>query len=386
MSLIYLYSHDGEGLGHLRRNLNIARSVTRKLRRASCLLLTGSAFPDAFGTPERCDFVKIPTLEKTVKGTYVSPLETLSSGLAHEIRASMLETTVRAAPPDLFIVDKHPQGLNGELLPALRWLRKHSPKTRIVLGLRDILDDPEAVEKEWRETGIHDVLHDAYDRIWMYTDQRVFSTADVYSFEPDLKKKGCACGYVVQRPFDHSRFPQGDPTIVATVGGGRDGFSVLSAVVRSASNLRNEFRSLRLRVFAGPLMPEKDFARLRAQSDRAGGWVKLDRFSTRYLRRIRRASAVVTMGGYNSVLECVAIGKPTVVVPRELPRKEQLIRAQVFENLGFVRVVRQNALGGTDLDQRLAEILERRWAPAPRQRLNLQGYKRILHDIGVTLN
>ncbi len=386
MSLIYLYSHDGEGLGHLRRNLNIALSVTRKLPGSSCLMLTGSSFPGAFGIPERCDFVKIPTLEKNGDNQYKSPLGTLSSPAAQSLRETVLESVVRQVPPDLLIVDKHPQGLNGELLPALNWIRKHSPKTRVILGLRDILDDPKRVEQEWRDTGTSRVLNEIYDRIWMYTDGRIFPTADVYDFEPALKGKGKECGYVVQRTLESPVRPNGCMNVVATVGGGRDGFDILDGSMRAIDRLRTGFPALRLQVYTGPLMPEPQFLRIRALAELMGGWVKVDRFSSRYLKRLRRACAVVTMGGYNSVLECVAMGKATVVVPRESPRAEQIIRARVFEEFGFVRMVRQPGLAGGQLEETLCEILEARWAPAPRSGINLRGFRQILHDIGATLN
>jgi predicted glycosyltransferase len=40
------------------------------------------------------------------------------------------------------------------------------------------------------------------------------------------------------------------------------------------------------------------------------------------------AAAVVSMGGYNSVCELLSAGRPTLVVPRTTPRREQLVRAE----------------------------------------------------------
>jgi len=326
-------------------------------------------------------------VEKVARDRYRSPLETVSGSVAYSLRETMLKSVVKQVPPDILIVDKHPQGLNGELLPALHWLKKNSPKTQIILGLRDILDDPERVEQEWREYGIHRILHHLYDRVWIYTDPNIYPTADVYSFEPDLKRKGSHCGYVVREgaertPGNHVN----ETTIVATVGGGHDGYPVLDGTLHAVERLRNGFPRLRLRVYTGPLMQKEEYHSLRSRAQSLGSWVKVERFSAAYLKWIQRAAAIVTMGGYNSMLECVAMGKPTVVVPRETPRREQLIRARVFEEFGFVRLVRQQELPGSELADRLSEILERKWAPAPRVQINLGGFRHILRDIGLSPN
>ena len=57
-------------------------------------------------------------------------------------------------------------------------------------------------------------------------------------------------------------------------------------------------------------------------------------------RCIERASAVVTMGGYNTVCEVLASSAPALIVPCEEPRREQLIRARALEDAGAVDVMR----------------------------------------------
>ena len=189
MPLIYLYSHDGDGLGHLRRNLNIARAITKGIPQSRTVLLTGSLLPGAFGLPERCDFIKIPSVKKVAPSEYVPHLSRGSEKMVRDLRVSILEAAMKRVPPDLLIVDRHPQGLQGELLPALRWLKRNSPRTRLVLGLRDVLDEPAQIEREWRADGTLDVFREMYDRIWLYTDDSVYPTADAYDFAPELRAR-----------------------------------------------------------------------------------------------------------------------------------------------------------------------------------------------------
>lgn len=57
----------------------------------------------------------------------------------------MILSTAEAFEPEASIVNKEPLGMKGEVVPTLRFLRQECPGTRIVLGLRDVMDDPGSV-------------------------------------------------------------------------------------------------------------------------------------------------------------------------------------------------------------------------------------------------
>lgn len=69
----------------------------------------------------------------------------LETGDAFRLRAEIIEQAARVFAPDLLIVDKEPLGLRGELTQTLRMLKERG--TRLVLGLRDVLDDAEALDR-----------------------------------------------------------------------------------------------------------------------------------------------------------------------------------------------------------------------------------------------
>ena len=52
------------------------------------------------------------------------------------------------------------------------------------------------------------------------------------------------------------------------------------------------------------------------------------------------AAAVISMGGYNTVCEILATDTPALVVPRETPRLEQLIRAEALRDARALDVMR----------------------------------------------
>jgi len=74
------------------------------------------------------------------------------------------------------------------------------------------------------------------------------------------------------------------------------------------------------------------------------------------------SDAVVTMGGYNTVCEILCQGRPSLVVPRETPRLEQRIRAEMFCRQGLVEFLPWAELSPATLRQRLDRLLD---APEP---------------------
>ena len=83
-----------------------------------------------------------------------------------------MQHTAEVFEPDLFIVDKEPLGLRGEVRSTLELLRARG--TRCVLGLRDVMDDPSVLVEEWARKGVFPVLDALYDEIWVYGLPEIF--------------------------------------------------------------------------------------------------------------------------------------------------------------------------------------------------------------------
>src|SRR5262249_52301990 len=70
---------------------------------------------------------------------------------------------------------------------------------------------------------------------------------------------------------------------------------------------------------------------------------------------IAASDVVVTMAGYNTVTEILALGRRAVLVPRIAPRREQWIRARLLSRHGLVHMLAPDRA----TPQRLAETVER---------------------------
>jgi len=375
LSRVLLYSHDTYGLGHLRRNLVIAAELLSGPRPPQVVLASGSPVIDQVPRPAGLVCVQLPPVVKTGDDEYRAVDPTMSLSLVRRARTAVLLDVVRRWTPDVFLVDHAPQGMKGELLPVFDELPGVSPGTKVVLGMRDILDEPARVQQAWRDAGVYETLASVYDRILVYGDQAVFDVVRKYRIPPPTADRLDYCGYVTadraQLPVPPPALPPGVEYVLGTIGGGGDGSDVLVATARAAVRC-----GIAAVLCTGPLMPVGDRERVVAATRDMPSVVVVD-----HLREPAAVAAgarcVVTRGGYNSLCELVRSGVPTVVVPRTWPRREQLLRAEAFESRGLVRRVDED---GHDLEGRLAEAVADLTVsrPSPTVRLDLGGRRRVV--------
>lgn len=334
---LLLYSHDTYGLGHLRRNLRVARHLLELDSKLQIVLVSGSTVSERFLLPKGLTLIKLPPVRKVGAERY-QPLDPqLGIGLIRRARTAIMSDVVRRLRPDVLLVDHSPAGMHGELLGVFDTVRTYCPETRIVLGLRDILDAPDAVVRNFADQDLYRIIADAYDQVLVYGSRDVFDVGTSYQLPEDVRNRLVYCGYL--RPAPSSEAARGEtplidsPYLLATAGGGGDGGVVLAGAIEAGRLLGTHTLAV-----AGPLMGDADYAALEAMAAGVGS-LQLVRFHPQLQAAMAGAAAIVTMGGYNSLSEAVATDVSTVVVPRREPRLEQTIRAQLFAQRGLVRVV-----------------------------------------------
>ncbi len=338
---VLYYSHDSYGLGHLRRTLALAHRVRERLPDTTQLIVSGAAYTDGWSLPAGADWLKLPSVVKTGSGEYRSRSLECSFETTLELRQDMVLAAARRFRPDLFVVDHVPAGLNGEALPALR--HAASMGARLVLGLRDVLDDATLVHRAWRKAGSHALLDSLYDSIVVYGDRRIYDVVEEYAFSERAARKTTYVGYLrapEPAPASLVRAKLGvgkERLVVVTAGGGGDGHSLVSAALDSLAAAAPE-RTETL-VVAGPLMGDGERGDLERRAARCGGGVRLVGAVSDLSDVIAAADAIVSMGGYNTVREILTYRRPALIVPRVRPRLEQLVRAEALARRGLVRVL-----------------------------------------------
>jgi predicted glycosyltransferase len=283
----------------------------------------------------------------------------------HGMREALLLATFEWFRPHIVLVDKVPNGIKGELLKSIQWLKADNPKAKLVLGLRDILDDPDHVRKLWERRKFYDVLDEYYDSIWVFGSAKIYDMVAEYEFPESIAKKMNYCGYIMQSPalrdVQTVRRELGlDPAkkfVLVTAGGGGDGYDVMKTYLRACKNLSgddaNPERTFESLLVLGPDMPPHRQERLRNRAKQTPGIVKIIEFSTDMFNYMNAADLVVCMGGYNTMCEILSLEKQAIVVPRVAPVNEQWIRARRMQALGLVDVIHPDELTPEEMATKL---------------------------------
>jgi len=362
---ILMYSHDTYGLGHLRRTMAIAEHLRH--RGVNILILTGSPLAGRYEIPEGIDYVRIPGMIKKTNEEYLPLSIKINARHALNIRRNIIVATAKAFQPHLFIVDKAPMGLRREVIPTLKWLKRRQPRTRTILGLRDIMDDAPSTIKEWREKGVYEVLDQYYSEIWVYGNQDLYDPVREYEIPDNISRKMIFTGYIPRRvPSLNAMTPirreerllPAEKLVVVTTGGGGDGYPLMDAYLRMLEEGGGPEH--RVIFVTGPFMPrpERELVAKRAARVKA----RFYHFYRRMETLMGLADAVVTMGGYNTTCEIISQGKPSLVVPREVPRLEQRIRAEALSAKGLIEFLPWDELSPAGIREKLTRLLA---DPAP---------------------
>jgi predicted glycosyltransferase len=270
------------------------------------------------------------------------------------------------------IVDKRPAGVDGELHDTLNALREHKFPTRLVLGIRDILDEPRRTRESLKKNHSFDIIRDYYDEVWIYGSQSIFDTVNEYGFPADIARITHYCGYL-KRPTVAPGRNDGPPHVLVTTGGGGDGSPMIETYLEGLSNLPRNV-ALQSTIVFGPQMSaatrESLVNRFGYLSD-----VEFREFEPDLTELYAAADVVVSMAGYNTVCELLSFGRNAILVPRAEPVKEQLIRARLLAGAGLFEIVEPNELTPEVL---LGKVLGSLRDVAERPvRVDLQGLPRI---------
>jgi predicted glycosyltransferase len=334
---ILIYSHDSFGLGHLRRCRTIAHAIVDRYKGVSVLILSGSPIIGSFDFLPRVDFVRIPGVIKLTNGEYQSLGLHIELDQTMAIRAAIIEQTAVSFRPDLFLVDKEPLGLEGEAARTLRRLKARG--TTLVLGLRDIMDEPALLLREWKRKRVLPALEHLYDEIWVYGLADFADPLHGIACPASVRDKMIYTGYL-RRSVPHRKTNRPPvrraPYVLVTVGGGDDGMAVLDWVLCAYE--RDPAIPLDAVIVTGPFMAAERQRHFRERAQRIGR-IEVLTFDANLEALMQDAVGVVAMAGYNTFCEILSLDKRAILVPRVRPRREQMMRAMRASARGLARML-----------------------------------------------
>ncbi|AAK88313.2 MULTISPECIES: glycosyltransferase family protein [Agrobacterium] len=376
---ILMYSHDSFGLGHLRRCRTIAHALVEDYRGLNVLIISGATIAGAFDYRARVDFVKIPSVIKLRNGEYTSMDRHIDLQETLKMRRSIIYHTAESFQPDIFIVDKEPMGLRGEVEETLAYLKGQG--TKLVIGLRDVMDAPQLLEAEWKRNNVMTKIGQFYDHVWVYGPPDFHDPLTGLDVPQTVRDKMDFVGFLQRSKTQAETVahrPEGDYLLITT-GGGGDGSELIDDVI-NAYHHDPELTHKAL-VVLGPYMPADQ--RQRFMSSVADiPHIEIIEFDNRMEDLVAGAQAVVSMGGYNTVCEILSFDKPALVVPRTVPREEQLIRATRASELGlFDMLLPEDAENPAKMAEALKALPNRAPPSVNSQNLKLDGLENISRRI-----
>lgn len=374
---IAVYSQDSLGLGHLRRTITIGRHFLEQVPGSRILLFADSPVAPFFQLPEGMDHVKLPSIRKVTAGQWEASRLHLPITDVHPLRIALLHEGLLKYQPDLVLVDHMPGGAQGELLPALRTLKKAYPNCCLILGLREILDAQEIIQRVWTQDGAYEAIARYYDGILIYGKREIFDTEKTYCLPAPLQGIHY-CGYVASQgplqPAQKVRQSLGvradTKFVVVCAGGGGDGHLVMRTYLQAIRYLgsRADFATV---MATGVNAPADLYQELEAATQRLP--VRLVQYLDDSLSAIAASDLTVCMAGYNTLAEALKWKKKVLAIPRVGPSAEQRLRVEVFKRRGLIDVIHPEELSAEKLAERIIEDLQRTDYPASDRDFNTNG-------------
>jgi predicted glycosyltransferase len=336
---LLIYSHDSFGLGHLRRCRSIALSLVARNPKLSVMIISGLPLMARFGFHPQIHVTLVPGIIKTDAGEYraLSTEHDIHDAIAQ--RSSIILESAQSFRPDLLLVDKEPLGVRGEVQAALDWAREHGVPT--VLGLRDVMDEPGMLAREWARKNAIAAIEDYYDEIWVYGLPEIYDPLTGIALAPAARERVVFTSYLRRSdddgpPGEALPDPVEPPFLLVTPGGGGDGERLVDWVLTALEYDRAIPH--RVLIVSGPFMNGGRRGRFQARAARLAQVSMVD-FVPGMERLMASAAGVVAMGGYNTFCEILSFDKPALIVPRTTPRLEQFIRASRAQSLGLISML-----------------------------------------------
>ncbi|TKB23825.1 glycosyl transferase [Desulfopila sp. IMCC35006] len=322
------------GIGHFHRSMEICRAIAR--HHPTTLIIGGPAV--AVDHPA-IQVLRLPGLQMDSTFHNMVPCDTdLSLDAVKAGRKDQLFAHFRDNRPDIFITELYPFGRKGfrfELDPLLEAIDNGSlPDCLCFCSVRDILVEKTSGREKFEQRAVK-LINDYFDGILVHADPEIITLNETFSQIDALHVPLHYTGFVTKSdPIagkDLSRvtirkklaLATTDTLIVASIGGGNVGSELLYAAIEAFTILRDAI-SAHLQIFCGPYCDEKTY---QALLQRSRGDITVERFTDHFPAWLAAADLSISMAGYNTCMNLVQAGIPSLVYPFRQNR-EQRLRAE----------------------------------------------------------
>jgi predicted glycosyltransferase len=351
------------GMGHLVRSLEFARALSDH----EVTLIAGGQNV-AVDLPEHVRLLQLPVLYMDEKFTRLIPADPGQSvQQIQQERKKTIYSLIKHLQPDFFIVELYPFGrsmFGFELEPLLEDIRsgRFGP-VKTICSLRDILvekKDPAAYEER-----VLQKLNRHFDALLIHSDPALLRLEETFCRVRDIDIPAVYTGFITQQtdPANGRSLRRelaiscGQKFIVASAGGGRSGYRLLTSVIDACELLRDRI-PVRLEVFSGPFMENEAFEKIAA---RTSAGLRIRRYTKRFLDYLYAANLSVSLAGYNTCMNLLVTGVPALVYPYARQR-EQPMRVNKIKKFLPMKILNDDDLQPDRLSKHMHHMLQNKSA------------------------
>jgi predicted glycosyltransferase len=355
---IIFYCQYSWGMGHLVRSLEFARALSDH----DVTLMVGGQEVD-MDLPSHVRLLRLPVLYMDEKFTRLIPgTPGLSVDQIRHERKKTIYSLMEKHQPDLFIVELYPFGrsmFGFELEPLLADIREgRLGQVRAVCSLRDILvekKDPCVYEER-----VIQKLNRHFDALLVHSDPEILRLEETFSRVADINIPVVYTGFITQqtdaangrRLRRELALSSAQKLVVASAGGGRSGYRLLTSVIDACELLRDRL-PIRLEVFAGPFLEKEKFKNLTA---RTSAGFRIRRYTKRFLDYLYAADLSVSLAGYNTCMNLLVTRVPALVYPYAR-QQEQPLRANKIKTLLPMKMLNSADIQPVPLSNHMDQLL-----------------------------
>jgi predicted glycosyltransferase len=357
------------GIGHLVRTVELAIGLSEKFQ--VFIFYGGETVPN-FNLPKEVTFIQLPAIYKEENSNSLSPVDSSTSiEECFQERKIIIEQKIEEIKPDILITEHFPFGLlfENEVISLILKVKFINPSSKIISSVRDIIESNGGGKND---IYIAELINKWYDMVLVHGDEKCLELKDSFSQIDKISVPILYTGYIVRPIPKKIKTKTHYPIILASIAGGRLGNELLEAVIDSHLLIKEKIKHS-LILFSGAF--QNDFKQQEKKiTDLNSEDIKIHFFdSEMYLNYLSQADLVISLGGYNSIIESISAKKTMLVYQRGFSggNEEQDLRIKFFEDLGCLEILKPQDLTIKVLAEKIVNcILTNRF---PEFNLNLNG-------------
>jgi len=333
------------GIGHFHRSMEICKALSEK--HTVTLILGGP--PVEIDQPQ-ISVLQLPGLQMDETFQNMVPCQTgIPLDRVKSNRQKILFHHFQEKRPDVFITELYPFGRKAfrfELDPVLKGIRKGTLSPCLCYcSVRDILVEKTS-GKEKFERRVVKTLSEFFAGVLIHSDPTIVTLDTTFDLYDNIDIPIHYTGFIAKQAATTERkgireklnLQPDAKLIVASIGGGNVGADFLSAVVEAFHSM--QFPHSHLQIFCGPYCSKNHYKKLQESAEEN---ISVGRFTSHFPAWLEAADLSLSMAGYNTCMNLVRSGIPSLVFPFAQNR-EQRLRAQRLGQKAAISILDKKAL------------------------------------------